>query len=144
MSRFQKLSHTLWHCQYHIVWVPKYQYRVLDGPIRDAAFKAIHLLCEYSDSEVFEMNVQKDHIHLAVMVPPKFAISELMGRLKGLTAIKAFKQFPHLGQKPYWGNQFWSKGYCVDTMGLDEERIRKYVKYQEEKDRCIDHLNFGF
>ena len=58
MSRFQKLSHTLWHCQYHIVWVPKYQYRVLDGPIRDAAYKAIHLLCEYSDSEVFKMNVE--------------------------------------------------------------------------------------
>jgi len=90
------------------------------------------------------MNIQKDHIHLIVMVPPKIAISDFMGRLKGQTPIKTFKHFPHLRQKPYWGNQFWSKGYCVDTVGLDEEMIRKYVKYQEEKDRYIEQLNFGF
>jgi len=65
------------------------------------------------------MNVQKDHVHLIVMVPPKIAISDLMGRLKGQTAIKTFKNFPYLRQKPYWGNEFWSKGYCVDTVGLD-------------------------
>ena len=78
------------------------------------------------------------------MVPPKLAISDLMGRLKGQTAIKIFKQFPHLKQKPYWGNQFWSKGYCVDTVGLDEEAIRKYVKYQEKTERYYDQLKFGF
>jgi len=88
--------------------------------------KGIHAICGYSGSEVIEMNVQKDHVHLIVMVPPKIAISDLMGRLKGQTAIKTFRQFPHLRQKPYWGNQFWSKGYCVDTVGLDEEMIRKY------------------
>ena len=144
MSRFRKLAHTLWHCQYHIVWVPKYRYRVLEGPVRGATYKGVHAICGYADSEVVEMNVQKDHIHLVVMVPPKNAISDLMGRLKGQTAIKTFKQFPHLRQKPYWGNQLWSKGYCVDTVGLDEEMIRKYVKYQEEKDRYIDQLKFGF
>ena len=78
------------------------------------------------------------------MVPPKIAISDLMGRLKGQTAIKIFKHFPELRQKPYWGNQFWSKGYCVDTVGLDEEMILKYVKYQEEKERYFDQLKFGF
>jgi len=90
------------------------------------------------------MNIQKDHVHLIVMVPPKIAISDLMGRLKGQTAIKTFKQFPHLRQKPYWGNQFWSKGYCVDAVGLDEEMIRKYVRYQEGKDLYIEQLNFSF
>ena len=79
-----------------------------------------------------------------VMVPPKIAISDLMGRLKGQTAINTFKHFPHLRKKPYWGNHFWSKGYCVDTVGLDEEMILKYVKYQEEKDQYYDQLNFGF
>ena len=144
MSRFRKLSHTIWHCQYHIVWAPKYRHRVIDGPIRDATYKGIHAICGYIDSEVVEMNVQKDHIHLVVMVPPKIAVSDLMGRLKGQTAIKIFKQFQQVRQKPYWGNQLWSKGYCVDTVGLDEEMIRKYVKYQEEKDRYIDQLKFGF
>ena len=81
------------------------------------------------------MNVQNDHVHLIVMVPPKIAISDFMGRLKGQTAIKTFKQFPNLREKPYWGNKFWSKGYCVDTVGLDEEMIRKYVKHQEAIER---------
>ena len=69
---------------------------------------------------------------------------DLMGRVKGQTAIKIFKQFPHLRKKPYWGNQFWAKGYCVDTVGLDEETIRKYVKYQEDKDRYYDQLKLDF
>jgi putative transposase len=144
VSRFRRLSHTIWHCQYHIVWAPKYRHRVIDGPIREATYKGVHAICGYTGSEVVEMNVQKDHIHLVVMVPPKISISDLMGRLKGQTAIKIFKQFPELRQKPYWGNQLWSKSYCVDTVGLDEEMIRKYVKYQEEKDRYIDQLKFGF
>ena len=90
------------------------------------------------------MNVQKDHIHLIVMVPPKVAISDLMGRVKGQTAIKLFKQFGYLRKKPYWGNSLWSKGYCVDNVGLDAEMIRKYVRYQEEKERYVDQLTFGF
>ena len=87
-----------------------------------------------------EMNVQEDHVHLIVMVPPKVSISDLMGRVKGQTSIKIFKQFRHLRKKPYWGNHFWSKGYCVDTVGLDEEMIRRYVKYQEKKDRYEEQL----
>ena len=83
MSRFRKLSHTLWHCQYHIVWVPKYRYKIFDGPIKDAAYNGIHAICGYAGCEVVEMNVQNDHVHLVVMVPPKLAISDLMGRLKG-------------------------------------------------------------
>ena len=126
------------------VWAPKYRHRVIDGPIRDATYKGIHAICGYTGCEAVGMNVQRDHIHLVVMVPPEMAVSDLMGRLKGQTAIKIFKQFPELRQKPYWGNQLWSKGYCVDTVGLDEGMIRKYVKYQEEKNRYIDQLKFGY
>lgn len=71
------------------------------------------------------MNIQKDHIHLVVCVPPKIYISQLMGILKGKTAIKIFKSYPQLKKKPYWGNHFWIKGYYVDTLGLDEEKIKK-------------------
>jgi putative transposase len=124
--------------------VPKYRHKIPNGPIRDATYNGIQAICGYSGAEVVEMNIQNDHIHLIVMVPPKIAISDFMGRSKGQTAIKAFKQFPSLRQKPYWGNEFWSKGYCVDTIGLDEEMIRKYVKYQEQKDHYIDQLKFGF
>jgi len=124
--------------------VPKYRFKILNGPVRDSTYTGIQAICGYSGAEVVEMNIQNDHVHLIVMVPPKIAISDFMGRLKGQTAIKTFKQFPSLREKPYWGNEFWSKGYCVDTIGLDEEMIRKYVKYQEKKDRYIDQLKFGF
>ena len=91
-----------------------------------------------------ELNVQRDHVHLVVMIPPKVAVSELMGRLKGQTSIKLFNKFRELKKKPYWGNHFWSKGYCVDTVGLDTEMIRKYVRYQEEKERQMEQLGLDF
>ena len=77
------------------------------------------------------------------MIPPKLSVSDFMGRLKGQVSINLFKQFNHLRQKPYWGNHFWSKGYCVDTIGLDAEMIQKYVKYQEKKERLFEQLELG-
>jgi putative transposase len=74
------------------------------------------------------------------MVPPKISISDLMGILKGRTAIRIFNQFPYLKRKPYWGNHFWAKGYCVDTVGLDSEMVQKYVKFQEKKERHEEQL----
>ena len=91
------------------------------------------------------MNIKNDHVHVIVSVPPKLSISKLMGILKGKTAIKIFKSYPQLKKKPYWGNHFWSRGYCVDTICLDEEKIKKYVKYQEDQERIEEQqrLNFG-
>jgi putative transposase len=76
------------------------------------------------------------------MVPPKVSISDLMGAVRGRTAIRVFKQFPYMKKKPYWVNRFWAPGYCVDTVCLDAEMIRKYVKYQEDKERCEEQLHF--
>ena len=78
------------------------------------------------------------------MVPPKVSISELIGTLKGRTAIRVFKKFPYLKNKPYWGNHFWAPGYCVDTVGLDAEKILKYVKYQEQKEQREEQLRLKF
>ena len=103
----------------------------------------IQAISGYAGCEVVEINVQRDHVHLITMVPPKLSISDLMGRVKGQTAIKLFKQFRHLRQKPYWGNHFWAKGYCVDTVGLDAEMIRKYVRHQEEKEKQMEQLTLG-
>jgi putative transposase len=144
MSRFKKSSHVIWHCQYHLVWVPKYRYRVLTGEVSQEVHNCIHLFAGQLDCEVIELNIQRDHIHLLVNVPPKVSISQLMGTLKGRTAIRVFKQFPYLKQKPYWGNHFWAKGYCVDPIGLNPEMIQKYVKYQEDKDRQDDQQQFRF
>jgi REP-associated tyrosine transposase len=84
---------------------------------------------------VIELNVQIDHVHLLVMVPPKISISDYVGMLKGRSTIRVFNKFRKLKDKPYWGNKFWARGYCVDTVGLDSEMIRKYVNHQEGKER---------
>ncbi|MCP4605559.1 MAG: IS200/IS605 family transposase [Proteobacteria bacterium] len=140
MSRFQKLSHTIWHCQYHIVWVPKYRFRILSGQVGEEVSRCIRAFAEQMKSEVIELNVQPDHVHLLALVPPKVSISQYVGTLKGRTAIRVFNKFRNLKNKPYWGNHFWSKGYCVDTVGLDEDKIRKYVKYQEEREKRQEEL----
>jgi len=135
MSRFRKLSHTVWHCQYHILWTPKYRLRILTGQVAKEVNRCIRAFSEQKGCEVIELNVQIDHVHLIAMVVPKISISEFVGIVKGRTAIRIFNKYRHLKQKPYWGNHFWSRGYCVDTVGLDAEKVRKYVKYQEQKER---------
>ena len=135
MSRFKKLSHALWHCQYHIVWVPKYRHRILGGEVGKEVGECIRSFSAQKEVEILEMNIQPDHIHLVTMIPPKISISDYCGIVKGRTAIRVFNKYKGLKQKPYWGNHFWSKGYCVDTVGLDSEMIRKYVKYQDSQER---------
>jgi putative transposase len=135
MSRFRKLTQTIWHCQYHIVWVPKYRYRVLDDQIGTEVSNCIRAFSEQKECEIVELNVQIDHVHVLVMVPPKISISDYVGMVKGRTAIRVLNRFKKLKTKPYWGNKFWARGYCVDTVGLDSDMIRKYVKYQEQKEK---------
>ena len=135
MSRFRKLSQTIWHCQYHIIFVPKYRFRILTGEVAQEAAHCIRAFVEQQKGEVVELNIQIDHLHLLVLVPPKVSISNFVGTLKGRTAIRVFNKFRKLKQRPYWGNHFWSRGYCVDTVGLDEEMARKYIKYQEKEER---------
>ena len=138
MSKYKKLSHVIYKCDYHIVWVPKYRLRILKGVIKTLVEKGIRMLCEWKACEVQELNVQEDHIHLLVSVPPKLSISKLMGVLKGKIAIKLFKSYPNLKQKPYWENHFWARGYFVSTVGLDEDMIRKYVKHQEKEEKTVE------
>ena len=94
--------------------------------------------------EVVELDIQQDRIHLISNVPLKVSISKFMGTLKGRAAIRVFSKFTYLKDKPYWGNHFCAPGYCVDTVGLDAEMIRKYVKYQETKERRAEQLQFKF
>ena len=130
-----KLSHSIWHCQYHIIWTPKYRYSVLKGEVKKEVELCIRTYASQQKCIVVELNVVIDHVHLLVKIPPKISISSFMGAIKGRTAIRVFKKFPMLKNKPYWGNHFWAQGYCVDTVGVDAEMIQKYVKYQNEKDK---------
>ena len=134
MSRFRKLSQTIWCCQYHIVFVPKYRFRILIGEVAQEVERCIKAFVDQQKGEIIELNVQIDHVHLLVMIPPKISISNFVGTLKGRTAIRIFNKFRKLKNRPYWGNHFWSRGYCVDTVGLDAEMIKKYVKFQKNEE----------
>ena len=144
MSRFRKLTHAIWHCQYHIVWVPKYRYRVLTGSVAYEVEQCARSFSSRKSCEVLELSVQVDHVHVVCMIPPKLSISDYVGIVKGRTAIRVLKKFPDLKKRPYWGNHFWAKGYCVDTVGLDAEKIRRYVKYQEAKERQQEQMKFDY
>ncbi len=137
MGRFNKLAHAVYDCKYHLVWCPKYRFRILTGEAGRSARDIIKQLCEWKKIEVLEGNVQKDHVHLVLSIPPKYSVSEMVGFLKGKSAIKMFDKYLDL-KKRYWGRHFWAKGYCVGTVGLDEEQIRKYVRWQLKKDKDMD------
>jgi putative transposase len=139
MSKYRKLAHAIYQCTYHLVWVPKYRYRILTGAVQEAMDRDIRVLCGWKDVEVLELNVQVDHVHLVASIPPKLSVSAFMGFLKGKLAIKVFKSYPKLRQKPYWGNHFWARGYFVSTVGVNEELIRRYVRHQEEQERQEEH-----
>jgi putative transposase len=138
VAKWKKAAHVVYQCSYHLVWTPKYRYRILQGEIKDYVGKKIKSICDWKQVEILEMTIMPDHIHMVAIIPPKLAISELMGILKGKTAIAVLQQHKKLRTKPYWGNHFWSRGYCVTTVGMDEEKIRRYVKYQEDAERLSE------
>jgi putative transposase len=99
----------------------------------------VYSLCSQKEGvEAIELNVQADHVHVILSIPPKYSVSSLMGFLKGKLALRLFDRFEHLGKR-YWGRHLWSRGYCVSTIGLDEDKIRKYVRWQEAKDKRDDN-----
>ena len=137
-KRFKRLSHSIYECKYHVVFCPKYRYRIFAEEVAEYTRQQVYqLLRQKEDVEVLELNIQPDHIHLVMSVAPKYAISSLMGYLKGKLAIRLFARYERLGRR-YWGRHLWSRGYCVSTVGIDEEMIRTYVRWQEQKERDIE------
>ncbi len=142
-KRFKKLSHTIYECKYHVVFCPKYRYRILKDDIAESVRQQIYRLSQQKDKvEVLELNVQLDHVHLVLWLPPKYAVSDFMGYLKGKLAMRLFQRYERLGKR-YWGRHLWSRGYCVSTVGLNEDQIRKYVRWQERKEREQEQHQLG-
>ena len=144
MGKYRKLTHVVYKCDYHIVFTPKYRFRILTGEIAANMLQDIRAICQWQDVEIDELNVQLDHVHVIVSIPPRLSVSNFMGILKGKTAIKLFRNYPNLKKKPYWGNHFWSRGYFVNTIGINEDMIRRYVKYQEEEERKYEKEQSDF
>ena len=128
------LAHVVWDCKYHIVFVPKYRYKIFTKEVNEAVRDEIRKLCTWLDVGIVEGHVCSDHIHLCLSIPPKYSISEIIATLKGKAAIRMFNRFTEL-RKNYWGNHFWSRGYYVNTVGKNEEMIKKYIQDQDKLDR---------
>ena len=144
MSEYKKLTHTIYECKYHIVFCPKYRFKIFTGDIAEYSRQKLYALARQKDNlEVIELNVQSDHVHKIISIAPKYSVSGIVGFLKGKLTTSLFYRYEKLGKK-YWGRHLWNRGYCVSTVGLDEEKIRKYVKYQEKKEREKEQNLFGY
>jgi len=141
MREWQSLAHVKWECKYHVVIVPKYRKKVLFGRVRRDVGKIIRQLCRQKDVELIEGHAMPDHIHLVLSVPPKYSIAMVMGYLKGKSAIHIHRRLQGVKQG-FTGKHFWSRGYCVSTIGMDEETIRAYVRNQEELEKQ-EELDFN-
>ena len=128
------LSHTRWKCEYHIVWIPKYRRKVLFGRVRADLREILRTLCQYKHIEIVAGSVMPDHIHLVVAIPPKMAVSDVVGYLKGKSALQIFEK--HLELSTRFDRTMWARGYYVTTIAdVSEETIKRYVEEQYEESR---------
>ncbi|GHT75523.1 IS200/IS605 family transposase ISDha13 [Spirochaetia bacterium] len=143
MRDWQSLAHTKWECKYHVVIVPKYRKKVLYGRMRKRVGAILRELCRYKGIEILEAHAMIDHIHMCLSVPPKYSIAMTIGYLKGKSAIKILREKPGTS-KGYTNKSFWTRGYCVSTVGLNEKEIREYIQNQEILEAGEQGtLNFG-
>jgi putative transposase len=136
-KRFKKLSHTIYECKYHFAICPKYRFRIFKGEIAEYTKQQTYIVCRQKELvEILELNVQLDHIHLLMSIPPKYSLSSVMGFLKGKLSLRLFQRYEKLAKR-YWGRHLWARGYCVSTVGLSEQQIREYVRWQEKREKEI-------
>jgi putative transposase len=142
MRGWQSLSHVRWYCRYHVVFVPKYRRQAIFGRLRQQIGGMIRDLCTQHDIELVEGHAMPDHVHLLLSIPPKFSVANTVGFLKGKSAIQIHRRF--LGrQRNFTGFHFWTRGYCVSTVGLDEAKVRAYIREQEEEEKRQELLPLG-
>jgi len=134
------LSHTVWECKYHIVWVPKKRRKIIYGKLRNELRTILKRLCEYKSVEVIEGSMCIDHIHVCLAIPPKYSVSTIVGYLKGKSAMIMFEKYSRL-KRNFRGHNFWARGYYVSTVGLDEGKVRKYIKNQDINESVEDNYD---
>ena len=139
MHDWQSLSHVRWDCKYHVVIVPKYRKRKLYGRVKKEVGEILRELSRQRGVEILEGQLMPDHVHMCLRIPPKFSVAFVIGFLKGKSAVIIHRR---TGNKRVTGLNFWSRGYCVSTVGLDEKTIRKYIREQEKIEKEQLELNF--
>ena len=138
-ASYQSLAHSKCDCKYHVVFIPKCRKKTLYGKIRPFLGKTFHELARHRDSEIIEGHMMTDHVHMLITIPSKYAVSDVIGYIKGKSAIAVARHF-HGKQRNFSGEQFWARGYAVSTVGFEETQVRAYIKNQEQLDSSHDNL----
>ena len=137
MKNWQSQAHVKWECLYHVVIVPKYRRKVFYGNWRKKIGEILRQLCRQKEIELVEGNAMPEHVHMVLSIPPKYSVAMALGYLKGKSAIRVHRELMRT-KGTLFGRAFWSRGYCVSTVGMDEERIRTYVREQEHLDKQLE------
>jgi len=142
MDDYQSLSHTRWECKYHVVFIPKCRRKVLYGQIRKSLGKILAELARQKDCLIETGSLQPDHVHMVISIPPKHSVAQVIGYIKGKSAIHIARTYA-AKKKNFVGEQFWARGYYVSTVGKDEQKIKEYVRHQQAEDMRIEQLRLG-
>lgn len=139
MEHIVTLNHTKWDCKYHVVFIPKYRRKALYAELRKELGQVFRSLAEQKECIIEEGHLLQDHVHMMMSIPPKYAVSQIVGFIKGKSAIHIARTF--LGRRQnFTGQHFWARGYYVNTVGKDEKVIREYIRHQEEEDKRLEQL----
>ena len=142
MREYESLSHTKWDCKYHVVFIPKRRKKVIFGGIRKYLGKMLHELAVQKGCQIVEGHLMSDHIHMCISIPPKCSVSNVVGYIKGKSAIGIARHI--MGKsRNFSGENFWARGYFVSTVGLDEAMVRAYIREQEKEDERYEQLKLG-
>ena len=140
MDEYESLGHTKWECKYHVVFIPKYRRKALYGRLRRYLGEVFQKLAEQKQSRIQEGHLMPDQVHMMIAIPPKYAVSQVVGFIKGKSAIHLARVYGER-KRNFVGQHFWARGYFVSTVGRDEEVIREYIRNQEREERRLDQLN---
>ena len=133
LTSYESLSHSKWECKYHLVFVPKHRKKVLYGKVRRYLSQVFHDLASQKGCKIIKGNMIQDHVHMLIAIPPKHSVAEVVGYIKGKSAIAVARQFGNK-KKNFNAEKLWARGYAVSTVGFEEEQIRSYIKHQEQLD----------
>ena len=142
MDEYESLSHTVWECKYHVVFIPKCRRKTLYADLRPHLGEVFRRLAEQKQSRIEEGHLMKDHVPMLIAIPPKFAVSQVVGFIKGKSAIHLERVYGER-KRNFVGQHFWARGYFVSTVGRDEAQIRQYIRNQEREDERLDQLKLG-
>jgi putative transposase len=140
MDEYESLSHTKWECKYHVIFIPKFRRKVLYGKLRQHLGEVFRTLAAQKESRIEEGHLLADHVHMMIAIPPKFAVSQVIGFIKGKSAIHLARVYGER-KKNFVGQHFWARGYWVSTVGRDEATVREYIRKQEQEDQQLDQRN---